>query len=174
MAIMPIDPPIHPTELERLHRWCGIALMTAQQIEYGVKYLLWMLSERGIIQYDPDRATNLMEGRSKLTLGQVMKVLGEHVTISDDVAETFRRALEARNRFIHGFLVDRTELIADPSTREGVIDEIKAIRRCMLDGDKVIQTGVSQLMKLYGVDFDKFQKDLMDEVRAQNKFDADF
>lgn len=162
------DVPINPEDLKRLHYWSGLALLTAQHLEYGFKYLLWMLAERGIIAFDPESATDLMENRAKLTLGQLLKTLGEHVTITDEVAEPFKKALDARNRFIHGFLVDRTDEIADPLKRNGVIREIKEIRATMLDGQEIIQNGIRQLIRLYGVELDDLQRQLHDEIRALN------
>jgi hypothetical protein len=165
---MKIDPPINPEELKRLYYLCGLTLSMAQQIEYGFKYVLWLLTDRGVIKFDPERATDLMEGRAKLTLGQVLKVLGEHVSFGDEVAEIFKTALDARNRFVHSFLIDHTDEIADPATRDGVITEIKGIRKCMLEGDKVIQVAIAELLRAYGLDFDSFQKQFADEIRAKN------
>ena len=59
------NPPIKPEDLKRLHYLCGLTLCATQRFEYGLKYLLFLLSSHGKISLSIEDAENIMEGRKK-------------------------------------------------------------------------------------------------------------
>ena len=68
----------------------------------------------------PD-AVGIIEDEKKKTLGEVLRYLRRRVTLSDGWVASLEQGLDARNRFIHGFLTNSAERIADPSTRPDVV-----------------------------------------------------
>lgn len=102
-----------------LFYWAGLTLHACQQLEYGAKVLLVTMAELGFGGFEVADAVSVIEDEKKKTLGEVLRYLRQRVTLSDGWVASLEQGLDARNRFIHGFLTNSAERIADPSTRPG-------------------------------------------------------
>jgi len=161
--------PIDPNELRQLYYWAGLTLNASQTFEYGLKYLLWVLADRQLIDFAQDEATAIIEEQSKKTAGQVIRILTAHLTLAPEDEQAFREALNERNRFTHGFLTDKADEIADPASRNDVIREIKQIRKTLMRGDSVVRKLMPTLLALYGVAYDEFERQLYVEISSRNR-----
>ena len=162
-------PPIDPKELRPLYYVAGLCLQACQQFEYDLKYLVWLAATARIAAFTPEEATDLIEGRNKKTLGQVLSLLRQRgVTFSPGGEADLARGLDERNRFVHGFLIEQTESIIDPRLRPGVRREIRAIRKAVRRADSFLRLFIPGLQAATGLEPATFEAELAAEVRALN------
>lgn len=162
------NPPIDAEALQPLLYRCGLCLHAAQTLEYGLKLLVWQLSRSGLPGTTPDAATELIEGRDKKTMGAILALLRKNRRFDTETENTLSEALNARNRFVHHFLVDNTEAIADPKQRNRVVAEAKAIRRTLLAGNRVVSALVDESIRMEGIDPNQLKQIFEAEIRAMN------
>jgi len=163
-----MKPPVDAVELKPLFYWAGLALFSCQQLEYGAKVLLVTLADFGFCEFRLDEAIAIIEDEQKKTLGQVLRCIQQHVNFSDVLTAKLEAGLKSRNHFIHGFLTDSLERIADPAARDGVIADLKAIRETVLAGDSAVRQILAALSACHGLDLQKLKEHVEDELRALN------
>lgn len=161
-------PPIDPMELRPLMYWAGLTLHSCQVFEYGVKVLLMAMAETGFGKTSLPEAIAIIENQNKKTLGQLLCLLRQRVTISDGWSDALESGLDARNKVIHGFLVDNAERIIDPDGRAQVLSELKILRKSVLKGDQAVREMVGTLCAYAGFDFAEMTFRLHEEVRVLN------
>jgi hypothetical protein len=160
--------PIDPEDLRDLYYWSGLCLQQAQTIEYGLKLLLWTLSSIGMQGVSLSDATDIIEDRNKKTMGQALTLLRKHGRFDSPSEKLLLDALRARNTFIHGFLIESVERVMDPELRPGVVAEIKALRKTIRAGDKVVREFIAELHRSAGLDPDETQAEFEEELRSLN------
>jgi len=162
-------PPIDPKELRPLHYSAGLCLHACQQLEYDLKYLVWLAATARIANFTSEEATDLIEGRNRKTLGQVLSLLRQRgVRFSPSGEADLARGLAERNRFVHGFLIEQAESIIDPRIRPGVVREIRAIRKAVLQADSFLRLFIPGLQAATGLEPATFEAELAAEARALN------
>ena len=140
----------------------GAALMDCQTFEYGIAFLLFLLSRLGIKGLDIKEMSAIMENETKKTAGQLINMLKQYVKVSEDLEEKLKLALDARNLIIHRVVVDNIEKLPNPETRNILIKEINSLRSKVRLADKSIRKIVNNLTKeLDGFD----EKEFLDEMR---------
>jgi hypothetical protein len=160
--------PIDPKTLKPIMYWAGLTLHACQGLEYGLKVLLVAMAELGFGGFAVGEATDIIEDRTKRTLGQVLRTLQQSVRISDGWRTTLEQALAARNRFVHGFLIESVERMADPATRPDVLADIKRIRSTVLEGDRTLRQMLETIFAYGGSDFGTLMAEVDAEVRRLN------
>jgi len=164
-----MGPPIDPKDLQPLFYWAGLTLNACQQFEYGVKALMVAMAQMGVVGFSVDEAVAIIEGERKTTLGNALRMLKGRVHISSGWVDSMDAGLEARNRFIHGFIPNAADRIADPATRGSVVSEIKEIRRVVLDADCAVSEMMETVLLDRGLDWKQLTKQWSDEVQAMNR-----
>jgi len=148
-----------------LHYWAGLTLNAAQGLEDGCKLLLFILAEQRLITFSPQDAQALMEGDQRKTFGQVFKSLKKYVRFEAGQEQSFMKAIENRNWFIHEFYSARAESLVDASGREKGIRELKALSKQFNEADANIKPMIRQLMqRFYKKDIDEFFKEGIERI----------
>lgn len=161
--------PISPEDLREFFYRCGLTLAAAQRLEYGLKFLLWLLADRGLIDVTRDEATAIIEDTAKKTTGQVLRLLDRHVTLDADERNCVEEALAARNCFVHHFVIDSGEALVDPRAREAKVTEVKEMRRLLLKADEIFRAKIAPLFDAYGLNWEAFNERLFDEISAKSR-----
>lgn len=158
---------------ESIFYWSGLTLHACQQLEFGLKVVLVAMAEAGFGDFAHEDVIAIVEDEKKRTLGQVLSSLKRKVRISDGWLNALERALEVRNRFIHGYLVDEAENIVNPVTRGDVLDEIKSFRRAILSGDTVVRQILETMLEFQGIDFSQQMQVWQEEASLQSNSRSD-
>lgn len=136
-------------ELNEVYFEAGVGLFDSQTLEYSFSYLIYLLSTLGFADIDPEKAVAIIDGRKKQTIGQLFKFLKEKgVTFSLGLENDLQDAVAARNQFIHHYLIDNMERLANPKTRTDVVKEIRRLRKRMQKGDKALRNFLDGLSEL--------------------------
>jgi hypothetical protein len=143
----------------------GHCLAVAQALEFDLKFLLWVLASAHVIAIPLESAVAMMEGQDKQTLGQLLRTVQKHVPFSAQDEVVLKKALSTRNAFIHGYLSDHAEQLVSPDGRAGMIAEVKAMRRAIAEGEKVVRRLIDELLNSFGFDPSAAQTGLLDEMR---------
>jgi hypothetical protein len=162
------NPPIDPEALKPYFYWLGLTFHSCHQLEYGVKTVLVTMADIGFGGFELNETIAIIEDEKKKTLGQVLQLLRQRVSLSDEWADSLNRGLEARNRFVHRFLSEVDDRLANPSTRGDVIAEVKAIRRVVLESDRVVQQILETLYDHAGLNWQELRSQWAEDVRAMN------
>lgn len=161
-------PPIDPKDLKPLMYWAGLSFQACQQFEYGIKLLLVVMAETGFGKTSMPEAVAIIEDQHKKTLGQLLRLLKEKVTISEGWSAVLEAGLDARNNIIHQFLLDNTERIVDPGTRPAVLADLKQLRNSVLAGDQTAREIIKMIYAYQGIDFAEMNRGFWEEVQALN------
>lgn len=159
---------VNKEELEPIFYWSGLTIHSAQYFEYGLKLVLYMLVENGLIGISRKKAKQIIEGQDKKTAGQVFKIIKEIAKVDDAWINSLKAALKARNTFIHRFFIDHGELMAVPSKRDIVLQEIKRIRKTLEKGQKAIKHILDGLYSVKGINSNNILSALEKEIRELN------
>jgi|GEM_PF-5483216 len=63
--------------LRDLYFEAGAGLFDSQRFEYGIKVMIYMLSQQKLWPYELSSADAILEGRSRKTLGALIQILKE-------------------------------------------------------------------------------------------------
>ncbi|MGY3265547.1 hypothetical protein [Lysobacter sp. HA35] len=122
----------------------GAGLHDCQSFEYGVAYLLYLLSRLGASDLSVDRTSAILDDEEKKTAGQLVALLKKHMAVNEDLAEILHAALSARNYLVHRYLVENIERILEPEGLEKMPREIRAlrgqVRRAQAEFDPLIRS----------------------------------
>lgn len=77
------DSPIDPEDLKPYFYWIGLTFYSCHQLEYGVKTVLVTMADMGFGGFDLAEMIDVIENEKKKTLGQVLALLRQRVTLSD-------------------------------------------------------------------------------------------
>jgi hypothetical protein len=138
----------------------GAALFDCQSFEYGVAYLLYLLSRMGTVGLDPARFVAILEDEEKRTAGQLVSLLKKHVRVSEGIENILKEALEARNNLIHRYLIDNTERLVDAREHEKIVKEIRSLRSKVQNARAQLDPFVERLAQtLDGLDVNQITED---------------
>ncbi len=102
----------------------GSAVQHAQLFEQGLTRFLVMYNR---IASDSVSVDDIGQ---KLTMGQLLKRVGQHVTIKDNsVEEGFSAAVAERNFLIHRFFLERDSQLESTEGRLGLLSELVGIEK---------------------------------------------
>jgi uncharacterized protein YutE (UPF0331/DUF86 family) len=162
------NPPIDPESLKPYFYWLGLTFHGCYQLEYGVKTVLVTMADMGFGGFDLGEMIAIIEDEKKKTLGQVLELLRQRVSLSDGWANSLTTGLDARNRFVHRFLSEVDDRVANPSTRADVIAEVKAIRKVVLEADRAVQQILETLYNHAGLNWQELRSKWAEDIRAMN------
>jgi hypothetical protein len=152
-------------KMREVHYWAGQVLCAAQGLEYGCKFLLFILAEQKLIDYSPKDALALMEGDQKRTFGQIFNTLRRYIQFDAKREEQFLRALERRNFFIHDFYHARAESLATDAGRAEEIRSLKQLRVQFREADASTQSLIRPLfLHFYHKDIEEISKEAIDQI----------
>ena len=111
-------------QLNAVFAYFGSAAQHAQLFEQGLTRFLVMYNR---IASDSVSVDDIGQ---KLTMGKLLKRVGQHVTIDDNsVEEGFSAALQERNYLIHRFFLERDSQFKSTEGRLGLLSELVGIER---------------------------------------------
>lgn len=125
----------------------GAALYDCQSFEYGIAYLLYLLSRLGASDLDPARCAAILDNDEKKTAGQLIQILRQHQRISEGLEDSLTKALEARNLLIHRYFIENGERMIEVSEHEVLVREIRAHRSTVRRSQKQLDPFVQALAK---------------------------
>jgi hypothetical protein len=125
----------------------GAALLDCQTLEYGISLLLYHFSRIGVQGLDPKRMEAIMENVEKKTVGQLISMLKQHLSMSGDLERKLKEALVARNNLIHRILVDNIEFVIDQKERHLLVKRIQVLRSKLQKANKSISPFVESFSK---------------------------
>ena len=99
----------------------GSAVQHAQLFEQGLTRFLTIYNK---IASDSVSVNDI--GR-KMTMGELLRKVGKHVTTNSSVAKRFSTALKKRNFLIHRFFLERAPLLKSSEGRLQLLSELVAI-----------------------------------------------
>jgi hypothetical protein len=143
-----LDIEVPNEDLKKIYELTGSTFLIANRLEYSLKYLIWLLTELGFIDFDKEEASKIMEHQSKKTIGALIKTLKQYIKVSDDFYELLITGLETRNKFIHKYFMDNPELLVSESGRILMILDIKAMRKVLYNTVECLEKYVDPLMEV--------------------------
>ncbi len=149
--------------LNPLYLEAGAALYDCQQFEYSIALLMLQLSRIKVPGLDKAKARAILDGNSKTTAGQLLKMLRSHAPLGNDIESILDRGLADRNHIIHKFLVKNVRRMLSPSERTNLLSELQALRGNVQRAIKAIDPILSFFMK-------KLDKMEYDEERIGDLF----
>jgi hypothetical protein len=78
--------------LREIYFEAGAGLFDSQHLEYGIKVMIYMLSQQNLWPYDFPAAEKIIEGKSKKTLGALVHILKGQGFLDDVIEDVERRA----------------------------------------------------------------------------------
>lgn len=139
--------------LDEVYRKFGETSETAQvfETELGTMLLhLKAMDEDLLITTNPERASAILEGINRLTLGRIISKLKKHAQPGDgldELTDLFVDALAERNRLSHSFYRQHNLRINSDEGRELMLGDLNSIHTKLTVAYKA-------LMKLSGTDLD--------------------
>lgn len=106
----------------------GAALYDCQSFEYGVAYLLYLLSRLGATGLDPAHCAAILDDEEKKTAGQLAQLLRKHLRIKEGLEEGLSNALRARNHLVHRFFIENVERMLEVREHDALVKEIRGLR----------------------------------------------
>ena len=134
--------------LQPIYFEAGAALFDCQSFEYGIAYLLYLFARLGAEGLDAKNAVAILEDEEKKTASQLIGLLKKHLKVSEGLEETILKALKARNKLIHRYLIDNVERIAEPSEHENIVKEIRSLRSQVRKSDQQLEPFVKALAEM--------------------------
>lgn len=138
----------------------GAALFDCQGFEFGIGYLLYLLSRVGAVGLDPSRCAAILDDEEKKTAGQLLGLLKSHVRVSSATEKGLVEALQSRNNLIHRYLIDNAERLVDVREHEKIVKEIRSLRAKVRKIQKELEPLVAGLAKLLdGLDMEEMHNE---------------
>ncbi|MCH7958657.1 MAG: hypothetical protein IID08_00910 [Candidatus Hydrogenedentes bacterium] len=149
----------------------GAALFDCQTFEYGMAYLLYLLSRFGTVGLNPKYTIAILEHDEKKTAGQLITLLKKHAHVSDGLEQKLSAGLEARNELIHRYLVENIERMTDPAQHDKMVSEIRLLRSKVQKSDKSLEPFLSFLMETVdGIKMGDLANDAKAKFLADTRF----
>lgn len=134
---------------EEVYAKFGLAAEAAQlfETELGTMLLALKGQERGWhLQANPEEAAKFYDELNRRTLGQILAGLRQRIDLDEHGAETFDRALRARNRLNHGFFERHDFAIFAEAGRDAMLDELETLHSQLTEAYKVAQHAATRLV----------------------------
>ena len=139
----------------------GAALYDCQAFEYSIAYLLYLFSRLGTKGLSQKKTTSILDGESKKTAGQLIRMLKQYVKVSESIEHGLSKALQARNILVHDFFIDNVERMADVSQQDEIVKEIRCMRSTVRKSIDQLDPFICKIAELReGFDMDKLVKDI--------------
>jgi uncharacterized protein YutE (UPF0331/DUF86 family) len=155
--------------LQPIYFEAGAALFDCQSFEYGIAYLLYLIA-CSTDELDLNKSVAILENEEKKTAGQLIGTLKKYLQVSDGLEQALTRALKARNKLIHRYLIENVERIADPKEHSKIVKEIGSLRSQVRKSHQQLEPFVKELAEILALPFDDMAKDSKDKFIADIRF----
>ncbi|OBU30678.1 hypothetical protein [Photobacterium kishitanii] len=150
--------------LQPIYFEAGAGLFDCQTFEYGIGYLLYLLSRLGVEGLSPERTSAILDDDEKKTAGQLIGLLKKHAEVSQDLEKELSDALRARNKLIHRYLIDNVERFVDASERELIVKEIRELRGKVRGVQKSLEPFIAGLVSIVdGLNLEEFSNEAKEQ-----------
>jgi len=126
-------------ELQKLYFELGTGLFDSQTLEYDIRFLIYILTDLGIIDIDPIKAEEISNGITKHTIGGLIKIIRDKTLTKETQDEFINLGIDARNKLIHHYMMDNIERIVSIDERKKMVIEIRDLRKEIQKADRVIK-----------------------------------
>ncbi|WP_041454399.1 hypothetical protein [Pseudoalteromonas translucida] len=106
----------------------GAGLLDSQSFEYQIAYLLYLFAKLGVEGLTLTKTTAILDDNEKKTAGQLIGLLKKHIDVDSAAEQKLAKALKARNKLVHRFLIDNIERFVDAHERTLLVKEIRELR----------------------------------------------
>ena len=131
-------------------------MFDSQTLEYDIRFLIFILTDLEIIDFDPLKAEKISDGDTKHTIGGLIKIIRDKTSTKEDQDEIINLGIDARNILIHHFMMDNIERIVSTAEREKMVLEIRELRKNIQKADRVIKNVIEMLVPKYGLSVEKY------------------
>ncbi|MBN1511377.1 MAG: hypothetical protein JXB13_05135 [Phycisphaerae bacterium] len=157
-------------EPKEVYAFFGLAAYWAQVLEQGVVNLIVGLRVAGETVLTPKHVLDAYADEDRKTLGQLLNSLRSETTVSIDVEECLKRALQLRNHLTHQFFVEHDEAFLSDVGRRRMIDELRSITASFRDADKLVDPLWLGVWKRHGITQQLIEREL---ESLQNRIESD-
>lgn len=148
----------------------GAALYDCQSFEFGIAYLLYLFSRLGASGLDPAHCAAILDDEEKKTAGQLTQMLRKHLHISEGIEDGLAKALSARNRLIHRYLIENIERMIEVREHEALVAEIRSLRSTIRRSQEQLDPFVRALAEsIDGAPFDTWAAEAKEKFRRDTR-----
>lgn len=121
-------------------------------------FLLALLESKRKTEHDADKFKESYDLYSRQNLGRMIKALKKEANLSEVDAAFMLEGIKKRNRVIHGFMTDNTEMLINPKDRLKLIANLQKIRDEIKKVDAFLNKLIDKLLRIYNVTVEDFKK----------------
>jgi hypothetical protein len=141
----------------------GAGVMDSQALEYDIRYLIFIIADLKLIEFTKLNIDEIVEGNTKHTIGMLIKILRDKIEIETSDDEIFDIGIRSRNNLIHHYLMDNIQRLTSAIDREGMVLEIRKLRRDVRKADSIIKRFIEELLPAYGLSSEKYMEMAKDD-----------
>ena len=134
--------------LQPIYFEAGAALFDCQSFEYGIAGLLHLFAIFGTDGLDPNKTVAILEKDEKKTAGQLIEMLKRHIEVSEGIEQALTKALKARNKLIHRYLIENVERLAEPRAHNEIVKEIRSLRSEVRKAHQMLDPFIKSLAEI--------------------------
>ena len=139
-----------------VYAYFGLAIYASQVLEHGLVNALLVLdlipkaSAIATPETWADKVDSFYETEFKRTLGSLVRRLRDVTTVSNELEELLRRALEKRNWLSHHYFRERAMEFLSVTGRDQMITELEEVRELFDAADKALDAVMKPIRQQYG------------------------
>lgn len=148
----------------------GAAVHDAQVLEGSIELILSLLDQTARSNEKVPGIEALFAVYSDKTLGQLIGLLKQRITVTGSEEKLLKEALGIRNHLVHAFFKqeDRLRSTLTPDGITSLIDEIGKIRTLIRQANDTSDRMLDELLKKYGLSVETLKEHAVEMYRKAN------
>lgn len=158
-------------DVSEVYKYFGMAAYFSQVLEKGIVNLAAILKIKNVSKVDDKLMRNLLDGFSRRTFGQLLKIAKETENLSEENYEILLKACQKRNYLIHEFFFQHTEDFYSESGRRLMLKELCKLAEYFIEIDNISESIYEPIgERKLGVTREMVEKAISDmEIRAKKR-----
>jgi len=146
--------------MRELYAYYGLAMYYAQSLEHGMVNLL--VAIRRVKEPDAcyDDIEAFFDRGYKKTLGTLLKDVGRHIDIPEELDGLLRDAMNGRNYLVHNYFRERTVELQTMDGKRAMIDELYGYQELFRRAGGLVDAITVQLMERLGISRETVEKEI--------------
>lgn len=138
----------------------GLSMYHAQVLEHQLINMLAIVEIVNNRSITGEEIDNLFEGRSKQTMGRLIKDLKRTYKLNDSIIHQLGHALETRNIIAHSYFRERAHEFCTKRGQEEMIIELEGIQTELMETDEILTKIHRKYAEKYGITQQKIDKEV--------------
>lgn len=160
-------------DVDEVFKYFGMAVYFSQVLEKGIVNLAAILKINNVPKVDDKLMRKLLDGFSRRTFGQLLKIAKETNNISKENYEILLRACQKRNYLIHEFFFQHTEDFYSESGRRLMLKELCELAEYFIEIDNISESIYEPIGEIkLGVTREMLEKSISDMEKRAKKRDG--